>query len=197
MPGRQTRALLKPGDPAPCNGLYTVTHRRHRSPHQVSLLEGDLLPPCKRCGQHVRYRLADVVGDHDALLGRRPSLLLVDTENTVSITLKQILESEGYEVTAAGNYREAAGLLRRRTFDVILTEVDLDRGMEGLRLALDAKRIQPPPVVILSASRPTEKGLRAALGLANYLVLKPIDLSELQNALGTMLARRQIATFSA
>ena len=154
------------------------------------------MPACRHCGQHVRYRLVEKTDELAGLLRRTPSLLLVDTENTVSTTLKQILEGEGYEVTTAGNYRQAADFLRRRVFDVVLTEVDLDRGMEGLRLALEAKRIEPRPVVVLSASRPTEKGLRAALGLANYLVLKPIDLSELQNALGTMLARRQVSTFS-
>ncbi len=197
MAGRQTRALLKPGDEAPCTGVYAVTHHGHRSPHEVSALKGEPMPPCRHCGQHVRYRLVDQVHDVATLLRRIPSLLLVDTEHTVSATLKQILEGEGYDVTTAGNYRQAADLLRRRAFDVILTEVDLDRGMEGIRLALEAKRIEPSPVVVLSASRPTEKGLRAALGLANYVVLKPIDLSELQNALGTMLARRQVTTFSA
>jgi CheY-like chemotaxis protein len=196
MAGRQPRALLRPGDTAPSTGVYTVTHRRHRLPHEVSLLKGDLLPACKRCGQHVRYRLNDPVENGKGLLPAKPSLLLVETEDTVSFTLRRILETSGYSVMTAASYRQAADLLRRCSFDVVLTEVDLERGSEGLRLAMEAKRLQPPPVVVLSASQPTEQGLRAALGLANYLVLKPIDLSELQNALGTMLARRQLSSIS-
>jgi CheY-like chemotaxis protein len=118
--------------------------------------------------------------------------LLVDPENTISYTLKQILEGSGYRVSTAGTYPAASSILRQRAFDVVLTELDLERGAEGLRLALDAKQQQPAPVVILSVSKPSQEGLRSALGVANYLVFKPIDLGELQNALHTMVARRAL-----
>lgn len=193
MPRGQRTTLLKPGDCAPQSGVYQSTHRRHRASHQVTVLEGEVFPACKRCGEHVRYRL--VRPSEVQVRGpRAPSLLLVDPENTVSFTLKGVLESSGYRVSTASSYSAAAQALRRTSFDVLLTEVDLEHGSEGLRLALDARQLQPPPVVILSASKPTEKGLRAALGVANYLVFKPIDLNELQNALDTMVSRRAIQT---
>lgn len=192
MPRRQRMAELRPGDKAPYSGVYQSSHYRHRGPHLVTVLKDEIFPPCLRCGQHVRYRLLEK-GDA-SLLGRlRPaSLLLVDPVNTVSFTLKQVLETSGYRVSTASTYRSAARMLRQRPFDVVLTEVDLEHGAEGLRLALDAKQLQPPPVVVLSASQPTEEGLRAALGVANYLVFKPIDLAELHNALDTMVSRRAL-----
>lgn len=192
MPRRQRIAMLKPGDKAPYSGVYQSLHQGHRNTHLVTVLKGEIFPNCRRCGSEVRYCLRE---KGELLLvdrSRSPSLLLVDPENTVSFTLKGVLESSGYRVTTAGSYRSAQTMLRQRTFDVVLTEVDLEHGAEGLRLAMDAKQLQPPPVVILSASQPTEQGLRSALGVANYLVFKPIDLNELQNALGTMVSRRAL-----
>lgn len=191
MPRGLRTDVLKPGNRAPRSGVYQSTHSRHRAPHLVTILKGELLPACRRCGQQVRYRLLDK-SEERTLQRRSPALLLVDPENTVSYTLKQILEGTGYRVSTAASYRSAASMLRQRPFDVVLTEVDLERGAEGLRLALEAKQLDPPPVVILSASQPTEQGLRAALGVANYLVFKPIDLGELQNALDTMTSRRAL-----
>lgn len=186
----KSRNLLRPGELAPRSGIYESTHRRHRAPHPVTVLRGEVFPSCRVCGDHVRYRLTSEAAQSAAQPA--PSLLLVDPENSVSYTLKQILQNSGYQVTTASSYRSAADSLRHSRFDVVLTELDLERGAEGLRLALDAKRQQPAPAIILSASKPTEQGLRAALGLANYLVLKPIDLSELQNALDTMVSRRAL-----
>lgn len=191
MPRGPRTTLLKPGDRAPHSGVYQCVHKRHRAPHLITALKGEALPSCKGCGEQVRYRLH--AKEDTAILARQvPSLLLVDPEKTVSYTLKQVLENSGYRVATAASYRAASSMLRQRPFDVVLTEVDLERGAEGLRLAVDAKQLQPPPVVILSASQPTQEGLRAALGLANYLVFKPIDLIELQNALDTMVSRRAV-----
>ncbi len=192
MPGRRLTTVLRPGDIVPRSGVYAVRHARHRSPHDVSLVDGDTFPACRTCGQQVRYVLVDPARGDGRLPRSRASLLLVDTEKTISYTLKQILESCGYRVDTAASYRNATDLLRRRGFDVVLTEVDLDRGAEGLRLALEARRLNPPPVVVLSTSQPTPDGLRNALGLAHYLVFKPIDLTELQNALQTMVTRRAL-----
>jgi CheY-like chemotaxis protein len=192
MPRGQRMAVLRPGDKAPCSGVYQSSHCRHRAPHFVSVLKGEVFPACKRCGDQVRYRLHEKGNPSSLERGRPPSLLLVDPENTVSYTLQQVLVTSGYRVDTAASYRSAAAMLSRRAFDVVLTEVDLEHGAEGLQLALLAKQLEPPPVIILSASQPTEEGLRAALGVANYLVFKPIDLSELHNALDTMVSRRAL-----
>lgn len=182
--------VLKPGEKAPDSGVYQSTHFRHRAAHLVTVMKGETFPACRRCGQQVRYRLHEKGTASAAARRRPPSLLLVDPVNTVSYTLKRVLETSGYRVSTAASYRSAASMLRQRPFDVLLTEVDLERSAEGLQLAVDAKRLQPPPVVVLSASQPSKDGLRAALGVANYLVFKPIDLHELHIALDTMVSRR-------
>ena len=47
--------VSKPGDVAPHSGIYRVHHYAHRMPHSVIVLDGTVLPKCKRCGENVRF----------------------------------------------------------------------------------------------------------------------------------------------
>ena len=69
--------------------------------------------------------------------------------------------------------------------------MDLDADFAGLDLARRIKRLKPSPLIILSTGAPTTEKMRAALQLRiNYVVIKPIDLEELRQALSRMIARR-------
>lgn len=52
----------KPGGLIPRSGLYSVKHALHRSDHEVTLIAGQVFPPCARCGNEVRFRL--ISGGH-------------------------------------------------------------------------------------------------------------------------------------
>jgi hypothetical protein len=48
----------KPGDVVPESGIYNVTHHpKHAERHQVTCVEEERFPPCKRC-DHPRFVLA-------------------------------------------------------------------------------------------------------------------------------------------
>jgi CheY-like chemotaxis protein len=177
----------RPGELVTETGVYRVIHGRHRPPHESTLCEGETFPRCRKCGADVLFEL---VLSND-FSGAVPALLLVDDETSVRTTLKQVLQQEGYKVSTAENYSRALGLLKRRPFDVVITEMDLDSQDAGLDLARSLKNHKSRPVIILSTADPTTKKLRAAMELRiNYLVIKPIDLQELRQALGRMIARR-------
>jgi hypothetical protein len=40
------------------DSVFWIHHAGHRKPHLAIVLEGQLLPPCSRCGTKVRYVLA-------------------------------------------------------------------------------------------------------------------------------------------
>jgi CheY-like chemotaxis protein len=177
----------RPGELVPETGVYRVLHSRHRSPHESTLCEGETFPTCKKCREDVRFEL--VISTDFSASG--PALLLVDDERSVRTTLKQVLQQEGYKVSIAENCSRALGLLKRRPFDVVITEMDLDSQDAGLDLARSVKNLKSRPVIILSTAEPTPEKLRAAMQLRiNYLVIKPIDLQELRQALCRMIARR-------
>ena len=64
-----------------------------------------------------------------------PSVLLVDPEPSVIVTLKMILERDGYMVSTATSYIEATSLLQNESWDILITELDLEAEALGLRLA--------------------------------------------------------------
>ena len=49
--------VLKPGEKAPQSGIYKVLHYQHRMYHEVTILSGQSLPTCRRCGSEVRFQL--------------------------------------------------------------------------------------------------------------------------------------------
>ncbi len=54
MPGQRT---FSPGENVPESGIYRVTHRRHRVPHEITVLAGQKFPVCRRCGLQVSFEL--------------------------------------------------------------------------------------------------------------------------------------------
>lgn len=57
---RQAKAEYCPGDVAPKSGIYSVVHgQNHRSPHTLTVVRDDVFPPCRSCGQDVRFEVAE------------------------------------------------------------------------------------------------------------------------------------------
>src|SRR5258708_19615265 len=65
---------FKSGKKVSSSGIYRVSHRRHRLPHEVTLVAGDVFPPCARCGDQVRFTLVRDVEDRLARSGGKRNL---------------------------------------------------------------------------------------------------------------------------
>jgi DNA-binding response OmpR family regulator len=119
-----------------------------------------------------------------------PSLLLVDPEPSVIVTLKMILERDGYEVSTATSYAAATLLLQSESWDILITELDLEAEALGLRLASEAKSLQSHPAIFVYASYPNVERLRAALALrVDYCGFKPLEVDEIRKVVRLLLAR--------
>jgi DNA-binding response OmpR family regulator len=119
-----------------------------------------------------------------------PSVLLVDPEPSVIVTLKMILERDGYQVSTATSYAAATILLRSESWDILITELDLEAEALGLRLAGEAKSLQSHPAIFVYASYPNVERLRAALALrVDYCGFKPLEVDEIRKVVRLLLAR--------
>ncbi|HEV7519527.1 MAG TPA: hypothetical protein VGP89_00395 [Candidatus Angelobacter sp.] len=49
--------LFKSSDTIPESGVYRVIHANHRLPHEVTLIGGQVFPPCAKCHEEVRFEL--------------------------------------------------------------------------------------------------------------------------------------------
>lgn len=116
-------------------------------------------------------------------------VLLVDDDKPVLLTLKAVLELNGFEVATAASLAEAREQLQAAEYDVVITDVRMETeqaGLDVLRLAR-AQRNRPA-TAILTAYPPTDENWRK--DAAESLLVKPIGTRQLVQQLEALLARR-------
>jgi YesN/AraC family two-component response regulator len=106
-------------------------------------------------------------------------VLVVDDEEIVRYSLKNILNTHGFDVDDAVNAEDALKLLYEKTYHLVLTDLVLE-GMGGIELLENVKVISPRTLVIVITGYGSLKTAVAALrrGVYDYL-LKPCDENEL------------------
>ena len=106
-------------------------------------------------------------------------ILVVDDEEIVRYSLKNILTTNEFEVDEVGSAEEALKLLYTKNFHLVLTDLVLE-GMGGLELLENVKVISPRTLVIVITGYGSLKTAVAALRLGVYdYLLKPCDENEL------------------
>lgn len=106
-------------------------------------------------------------------------LLVVDDEAGPRESLNMIF-ADDYEVTLAASGEEAVHLSQEGPFDVVITDIRM-RGMNGIDVLRELKKIDPhTEVIVLTAYETLETARQAiSLGASEYLK-KPFDLDHIQ-----------------
>jgi two-component system nitrogen regulation response regulator NtrX len=127
------------------------------------------------------------------------NVLIVDDESGIRLSLKGVLEDEGYKVSEAESGEACLDLLRKRSFDAIFLDVWLP-GMDGLDTLQKIKDLdQGAEVIMISGHGTIETAVRATkLGAFDFLE-KPLSLEKtlilLKNALDARRLRRENVEF--
>ncbi len=126
-------------------------------------------------------------------MSSKPSILIVDDEVNVARTLKMVFEHEGYEATTAFSCAEALALLgNSHVFDIVMTDLNMEKEDIGLEVAKKAMQLRPRPVVVICTGFASTFNAHAALKInVDYLATKPADLKELTNALNRLVMLRR------
>ena len=111
-----------------------------------------------------------------------PSVLIVDDEKSIRITLAEFLKREGYEVFTAENAENALELLREHPVDAILSDIVMPR-QSGTSLLRTIHDIYPDTQVIMITGEPTvETAVEAVRYHARDYLSKPICKDDLLKA---------------
>lgn len=113
----------------------------------------------------------------------KPLLLLVDDEAGIRKILREVGESEGFEVVACASGDEALSVLRRRHVDLMLLDLQLP-GIDGLEvLRTMQQRGEMTPTALVTAHASIDTAVEAVkLGAEDYLT-KPLDLARVRDLL--------------
>ena len=114
-------------------------------------------------------------------------ILLADDELTILLTLKAILEMNGFEVETAASAREAKEKLRSSTFDMVITDMWMESETAGLEVIRAARR-QPynPATAVLTAYPNLGMAARRNEG-ADTLLVKPTNTGDLLRQIEALL----------
>ena len=128
------------------------------------------------------------------LCSMRPfSVLVVDDEPVARANLKYVLNKEGYEVVLAENGLEALERLREREFDLLLTDLKMEK-VDGMQLLEKAKKVAPRMETVIFTGYATVDSAVQALqhGAAHYLA-KPLNLDELRQVVQKIRGKKRHA----
>jgi DNA-binding NtrC family response regulator len=122
------------------------------------------------------------------------SILVVEDERILRVTLANELTEEGYEVVSAADGDEGFKHIRQRRFDAALLDLRLP-GVDGLQLLKMFKASNPRGLAIMMTAYGTIQSAVAALkaGAADYF-LKPFSPEELLVLLRGLLAHQAAPT---
>jgi signal transduction histidine kinase len=119
------------------------------------------------------------------------NVLIVDDEELVSFTLREILAQEGYRVQEAPTIDEAFARIERYRFDVAL--LDLRVGAEsGLTVLARLQEVSPTTVaLVMTGYGSLETAIEAMRYGAYGYLLKPCDVEELKATIARGLSQRR------
>ena len=78
-----------------------------------------------------------------------PTVLLVDDDPAIRESVGQLLEEQGADVTPVATLAEAKSNLKNGSFALVLTDLRLKLGTEGLDVARTARKTDPDAHVVL------------------------------------------------
>jgi signal transduction histidine kinase len=121
------------------------------------------------------------------------SVLIVEDEEAVAFTLREILAQEGYAVQDVHTTAEALAKLDHERFDVAV--LDLRVGEDsGLTVLARLREVSPATIaLILTGYGSLETAIEAMRNGAFDYLLKPCDVQELKAAIARGLEQRQVA----
>ena len=108
------------------------------------------------------------------------SILVVDDEEDFIETLVNRLKKRTIDAVGVLSGEDALELLGKREFDVVILDIKMPGGMDGIETLKEIKKIQPlAEVILLTGHASVESSIEGMrLGAFDY-VLKPIKLEEL------------------
>jgi len=113
---------------------------------------------------------------------KKVRVLLVDDSLVTREMERRLLEDAGFQVSAAGDAVEALSLLSERSFDCVVTDIEMP-GMDGFELTAQLRAMEHfahlPIIVVSTRDRPEDRLRGLKVGADAYLTKQSLDAGEL------------------
>lgn len=125
-------------------------------------------------------------------MNKNKSVLIVDDEKNIRLTLSQSLEMLALETDTAINGEEALAKLKEKNFNLILLDLKMP-GMDGMDVLRQVRQTRPDiRIIIITAHGTIESAVEAMkLGAVDFLQ-KPFAPNEIRNVVSSVLDREKL-----
>ncbi len=122
-------------------------------------------------------------------------ILVVDDESSMREFLGIALKRMGYEVDTAESAEKALDTCTRTSYDVVLTDIKMPDGLDGVQLLEQLKEADPHlQVILMTAFASVETAVQAVqLGASDY-VMKPFKVEEIKVRVEKAVEQRRLLT---
>ncbi len=114
-------------------------------------------------------------------------LLVVDAEDSIRCSLKEVLEYESYSVDIADNGCSAFDKICQQQYDAILSGIQMPQ-MDGFALLQKIREREDTPVILINRNLDVNMVIKSMKLGANDFLQKPVDLNKLFAALNESLS---------
>jgi DNA-binding response OmpR family regulator len=117
-------------------------------------------------------------------------VLLVDDEVAVLLTLKAVLEISGFDVDTAASAKEAMSKLKKRVYDMVITDMRMESEQAGRQVIVAARTAEYHPAVALLTAFPVADDDWQDMG-ADKMLVKPMQTRSLIQSIEKLLQTHQ------
>ena len=122
-------------------------------------------------------------------MSREGRLLIVDDEEVAVRNLARVMTREGYHVTTATSGADGLALIERQTFDLVLTDLRMER-VDGMALLKATRAKQPDTeVIVITGYATTETAVAAMKQGAFHYIAKPFHFDEVRQVVAEAMAK--------
>jgi DNA-binding NtrC family response regulator len=120
----------------------------------------------------------------------RIGLLFVEDEESIRLTLPQILSKYGFEVTVSATLSHALDEIKSHSYDVLISDLNVSEINGGFTVVEEMHKLHPRCInFILTGSPAGESAQTAAQGVAHYF-MKPVEIKDLVHTIRHELEAR-------
>ena len=117
-------------------------------------------------------------------------ILLVDDELAILLTLKAILEINGFEVETAASAKEAKGKLSQGQYQMVITDMRMETETAGYDVIREAKKQDYDPAVAILTAFPLLGSDWKEEG-ADSMLVKPMNTNDLLRQIEALLINHE------
>jgi DNA-binding NtrC family response regulator len=116
-------------------------------------------------------------------------ILIIDDEEMALSNLEHILKKLGYAITTAGTGQGGLDLLRAERFDVVLTDLRMEK-VDGMKILEESRRVNPSCEVIMITGYATVDSAIEAMRMGAYhYISKPYRIEEVRKTVAEALEK--------